>query len=66
MEYNNLYFDFDWIYRARINALDDIYFYSEEQEALVKKLKIVRQKLKDAEKKYKECWELWEDKKREV
>lgn len=45
-----------WLQTVRTHALEEFFFYKEEEEALVKKLKELRKKIKEAEDRYETAW----------
>jgi len=52
--------DCDWLHTVRNQALQELFFFLEEEEALKKKLKFVRKNKRDLEKRYIELWEQFE------
>lgn len=56
----NCCLDCHWMQTVRTNALNEFLYYRDEEMALVKKLKEVRIKKKNAENEYERIWELAE------
>lgn len=46
-----------WLETVRKISMDELFFYMEEQESLVKKLKEVRKRIKEAEEQYERAWD---------
>jgi chaperonin cofactor prefoldin len=53
----NCCLDCDWLHTVRNQALQELFFYLEEEESLKQKLKFVRKNKRDLEKRYNELWE---------
>lgn len=46
----------DFIHTMRNQALDEIFYYTEEEYALKQRIKELRKKRKEAEKRYEQMW----------
>lgn len=59
-EYSRYCIDCDWSHTIRNQALQELFFYMEEEETLKKRLRNIRKRKKEAEKNYNEIWDKFE------
>ena len=59
-EYSRYCIDCDWSNTIRNQALQELFFYMEEEETLKKRLRDIKKRKKEAEKNYNEIWDKFE------